>query len=110
MLLGHDVVADREPEAGPLAGRLGREEWLKQLVLDLGRNADAVVADADLDRFAEISRRHLQGRLETRVASFPLAFGGRVEAVGEKVQTDPSDVLGDKFDWRQCLRHSRAPA
>jgi hypothetical protein len=28
MLLRHDVIADRETEAGSLAGRLGRKEWL----------------------------------------------------------------------------------
>ena len=110
MLLGHDVVADREPEAGPLAGRLGREERLKQLVLDLGRNADAVVADADLDCIAEISRRHLQSRLELRVASLLLAFGGRVEAIAEQVETDPSDVLGHQFDRGDAVERNRAPA
>jgi hypothetical protein len=54
VLLGHDVVADREAEAGSLASRFGRKERLKELVLDLGWNADAVVADADLDRITEI--------------------------------------------------------
>jgi len=57
MLLGHDVVADREAKAGPFAGRLRREERLEQLVLDLRGNADAVVADTDLDYIAEISCR-----------------------------------------------------
>jgi hypothetical protein len=38
MLLGHDVIADRETEAGALAGRLSGEEWLEQLDLDLSRN------------------------------------------------------------------------
>jgi hypothetical protein len=42
MLLGHDVVADREPEAGAFPGRLGREERLEQFVFNLGRNPDAV--------------------------------------------------------------------
>src|SRR5215469_11968968 len=31
MLLGLDVVADREAKAGAFASRLGREEWLKEL-------------------------------------------------------------------------------
>jgi hypothetical protein len=35
VLLGHDVVADREAEAGPLAGRLGRKERLEQLIPDI---------------------------------------------------------------------------
>jgi hypothetical protein len=34
------------------------EEWLEQLVLNFGRNADAVIADADFNRAPEISRRH----------------------------------------------------
>src|SRR5690349_17866249 len=54
VLLGDDVPADREAEARPLAGRLGGEERLEQLVPDLGRNAGAVVPDTDLDRLAEI--------------------------------------------------------
>jgi hypothetical protein len=33
MLLGHDVVANREAETSALAGRLGREERLEQLSL-----------------------------------------------------------------------------
>ena len=66
MLLGDDVVADREAEPGALAGRLGREERLEQLVPDLGRDAGAVVAHPDLDRLAEIARRHLERRPEAR--------------------------------------------
>ena len=83
MLLGHDVIADREAKTGSLASRFGGEERLEQFVLDLGRNADAVVADADFDRISEISRRHLQSGLEFRVASLLLAFGGRVETVAD---------------------------
>ena len=83
MLLGHDIVADRKPQAGPLAGRLGREERLEQLVLDLDWNTGAVIADADFNCISEISRRHLQVRLEVWVASLPLVFGGGVEAIAE---------------------------
>ena len=42
MLLGHDIVADREPQTGPLTTRLGREERLEKLVLDVGRDPNAV--------------------------------------------------------------------
>src|SRR5215831_14807637 len=98
MLLGHDVVADRKPEARPLAGRLGGEEWLKQLVFDFHWNANAVVADVDFDRITQIACRHLQGRLELWVAPLLLAFGSRVEAIAEQVETDAGDVLGDEFD------------
>src|ERR1700751_2149550 len=44
MLLRDDVPADREPEPRPFAGRLGREERLKEPVPDFGRDAGAVVA------------------------------------------------------------------
>jgi len=42
MLLGHDIVGDREPQTGPLTTRLGREERLEKLVLDVGRDPNAV--------------------------------------------------------------------
>jgi len=102
MLLGHDVVADREAKAGSLASRLGREERLEQLVLDLRRDTNAVVADADLHCLAELSRGHLQRGLETRVVSLFPAFDGRIKSVAEKVETDSGDVLGHKFDRGEC--------
>ena len=80
--------------AGPFAGRFGREEWLKELISDLGWNSDAVVSNCDLNRISEISCRYPQGRFEIGVASFLLAFGGRVESVAEHVETDARDVLG----------------
>src|ERR1700730_6951828 len=97
MLLGHDVVADREAKPGALTGRLGREERLEQLVLDLRDYAGAVVADADFDCIAEISCRYLQHRLKAGLIA-PAAFGGGVETVAEQVETDPSDVLRDESD------------
>src|SRR6516164_8536268 len=98
MLLGHDVVANRKAEARPLAGRLCGEERLKELVFDLRWNANAVVADVDFDRIAQIACRYLKGWLEFRVASLLLAFGGGIEAIAEQVETDAGDVLGDEFD------------
>src|SRR5215470_7048466 len=87
MLLGHDVVADRKAEARPFAGGLRGEERLKELVFDLRWNANAIVADVDLNRITQISCRYLQGRLEFRVASLLLAFGSGVEAVAKQVET-----------------------
>src|SRR5262249_15635227 len=72
VLLRDDVVADRETEPRPLAGRLGREKRLKQLVPDLGRDAGTVVAHPDLDRLAPIAGRHLEGR---PIAGLPIAAG-----------------------------------
>src|SRR5215469_2563421 len=88
MLLGHDVVADREAEAGAFTSRLGREERLKKPVSVVGRDAGAVVTDADFNGVAEIPRRYLQSGLELGVVPLPLALVGGVEAIAEKVQTD----------------------
>src|SRR5205085_458288 len=88
-----------QPQAGALAGRLGREERLEQLVFDLRRNAGAVVTNADFNRIAEFASRHLQRWPELCIAFLPLAFGGRVEAIAEQVETNAGDVLGSKFDW-----------
>ena len=98
MLLGHDVIADREAEAGAFTSRLGREERLKELVLDLGWYAGAVVTDADFNRIAEIPRKYLQGRPEGRV-SLLLALSGGIESIAEKIQTDTGNILGYDFDW-----------
>jgi len=53
VLLGHDVIADRKAKPGALAGRLGREEGLEQLVLDL-RAMRSRCPDCDLYSIAEI--------------------------------------------------------
>src|SRR5271165_5146986 len=98
VLLHNDVVADRQAEPGALAGRLGGEKRLEQFVPDVGRNPNAVVADADLDRVTEIARRHLQRRAEVRCDTVALAFGRRVKAVCEQVEENAGDVLRDYFD------------
>jgi hypothetical protein len=72
MLLGHDVVADREAKAGSLASRLGREERLKELIPDLRRDTKAIVADADLHCLAEFpigEIDHLPGQARRFVAA-----------------------------------------
>jgi hypothetical protein len=98
MLLGDDVPADREAEPGALAGRLGGEERLEQFVPDLGRDAGAVVAHPDLDRVAEIARRHLQHRPEVGRDAVALALGGGVEAVAEEVEQHPRHLLRRQLD------------
>ena len=45
------------PEPGALASRLGGEERIEHLVLHLGRNAGAVVANPDFDAVAEVFGR-----------------------------------------------------
>src|SRR4051812_6823928 len=83
VLLGHDVVADRQAETGPFAGRLRRKERLEQLVSDLGRDAGAVVAHRDRDRLILSARRHRKGRAERAVAAVAGSLGSRVETVAE---------------------------
>src|SRR4051812_34369489 len=86
VLLGDDVVANRQTQARALAGGLGREERLEQPVPDLGRYAGAVVAYLDLDRITCRTGRHLQGRLELRVVTRALLLVGRIEAVAEQIE------------------------
>src|SRR5262252_6073249 len=49
MLLDNNVVTDREAEPGAFPGGLGREEGIEHLLLHLGWNTSAVIADLDLD-------------------------------------------------------------
>src|SRR5215470_17760430 len=86
VLLRDDVVADREAQSGALAGRLGREKRLKQLVPDFGRDTGAVVAHPDLDSVAPIAGRHLEGRAIAGLAVAAGALGGGVKAVADEVQ------------------------
>src|SRR5579871_965452 len=52
VLLHDDVVRHRQSKPGAFAGRLGGEEGIEHLLLHLGWDAGAVVADADLDMVA----------------------------------------------------------
>ena len=54
MLLHDDVVSDGQAKASALSSGLGREEGIEHLFLYLRRNADAVIANPDLNLFAEI--------------------------------------------------------
>jgi hypothetical protein len=57
MLLDDDVVTDGQAKSSPFSGRLGREERIEDLLLHLGWNAGAVVADPDLHAVAEVLYR-----------------------------------------------------
>src|SRR3954469_10399071 len=93
VLLHDDVVAQGQAEPGALAGRLRGKEGVEHLGLDLVRDADAVVADPDLDLAAEASGRGHERRLEARVAVLRLPFRRRVEPVRDQVQENPRDLL-----------------
>src|SRR5215471_2415744 len=62
MLLRDDVVGDRQAEAGALAGRLGSEERLEQLVPNVGWYAGAIVSHTDLHRLPGVACGDLQRR------------------------------------------------
>src|SRR6185437_10110416 len=81
MLLGDYVVGDRQTEAGTLARRLGCEERLKQLVPDLERDTDTIVAHGDLGRIAQVTGRDLERGFEVRRHLCGLPFTDRVERV-----------------------------
>src|SRR6516225_9441538 len=104
MLLRDDVVADREAETGALTGRLGREERLKQLVPDFGRDAGAVVAHPDLDRLAQIAGRHLEGRAIAGLAVAAGTPGGGIKTVADEVQEHAGHLLRRQLDQWRSLR------
>src|SRR6516165_5936416 len=92
VLLRYDLVADRQPKPSTLASRLGREERLEQLVPVFQGNADAVVADPDLDAFAELAGRELQRRTVSSVAlAAPLGSG--IDSVAYEVEEHASQPL-----------------
>jgi hypothetical protein len=109
MLLSDDVPADRQTETSAFAARLGREERLEQSVTIFGRDACAVVADADFNGIAEISRGYLQGRFEGPVVALPLPFAGGVKAITDQVETNAGDVPGEPARSERPQRRSRAP-
>src|SRR5260370_26516905 len=86
MLMGDDVVANRKSKPGAFPGRLGGEERLEELVLDLGGNADAVVAHPNLDGLAEIPRGNRQQGVERPVAFLALALVRGIATVAEQVE------------------------
>src|SRR5207302_3686697 len=101
VLLGHDVVADRQTKPGAFAGRLRREERLEQLVPDLRRYADTVVADADLDRLAEITGRDRQTWVEVRPTVLALPLDGGVEPIADQVDEHTAHLLRHQVDVRE---------
>src|SRR5262249_56182276 len=84
MLLGYDLVADRQAKSRTFAGRLGRKEGLEQFLPILRRNTDPIVTYPNLDTFAELAGCDLQRRAEQPVA-LAAALGDGVESVADKV-------------------------
>src|ERR1700730_977160 len=95
--LGNNLVTDRQAKPRPLAGRLGREEGLDQLLLVLRRNTDAVVAHPDLDGVPQIPGRDPEDWTD-RAVSRTAALVGRIEAIADEVQEHAGDVLRHDLD------------
>jgi hypothetical protein len=54
MLFDDDVVADGRAKSGALSSGFSREEGIEYLLLYVGRNAGAVIANPDLYAVAEV--------------------------------------------------------
>jgi len=78
--------------------RLGGKERLKQLVLDLGRNPGAVVANPDFHSLAKLARRHLQCRSEARRGALVWPLSGGVEPVADQVEQHAGHLLRCQLD------------
>src|SRR6185312_1380072 len=97
MLLDDNVVANGEPQAGPLARRFRREERVEYLLLQIGRNAGAVVPDPDFHTVAEALCRNDKDRLVAIATGFRLAFRRRIKTIRDHVEEGAGDVLRKDF-------------
>ena len=93
MLLHDDVVRHRETKAGSFTGWLGREERVEHLFLHLGRDAGAVVANANFDGGSEVLRGGPEGWLKTRFFILGLAPGRSIDAVRDQIEKCAGDLL-----------------
>ena len=71
---------------------------LNILLAHLGRDAGAVVADADLDPVAEVLVAALKRRLVVAAVGRGLALGRGIEAVRDQVQQHARDLLRIEVD------------
>src|SRR5262249_38702141 len=85
-----------ETEPGAASRLLGREERMEDPVAQLLRNADAVVANVDLDLVAEIAGRDANQRLVSRNVQQRLLSDG-IAGVVRQAQENAAEVLGNQF-------------
>jgi hypothetical protein len=85
MLLDDDIVADGKAKAGALPGRLGCEKRVEHLLLHLGWNAGAVVADPDFHLIAKAAGRGRKGWLISLTTDLGFPLGRGIKAVGDEV-------------------------
>ena len=97
VLLDDDVVTDGQAKPSAFTGRLCRKERVKQLLLDLGRNAGAVVTNPDFNAIAEVLGCRSKRRLVVASIRFGLTLRRRVEAVGDQVKQRPRNLLREQI-------------
>ena len=93
MLLDHNIVADGEAKAGPFSGGFRREEGIEHLFFHFSWNTGAIVANPDFDAIAKALGRGSEGWHVIAAVRFRLALDRCIEAVRDKVQQRPRDVL-----------------
>ena len=103
MLLDDDVMGHGKAEPRSLPCWLCGEEGNEYLFLYFGRDAGAIVANADFDRLAEVPRGCAENRLKAFVTGFDLAPDRGIEAIGNQVEQRARDLLRIQFK-RSCER------
>src|SRR5579863_3709692 len=97
MLLDDNVVTKREAKACPFAGWLRGKERIEYFLFYPGRNAAAVVANADLDTVTQVAGRGSNGWF-VAVIRGPFAFLRRVDAIRNQVKKDARNLLRKRID------------
>src|SRR5262245_25873195 len=97
MLLDNDVVADGEAKTSAFSGRLGREERVEHLFLNVRRHAGAIVADSDFHTIAKVFGRGRESRLVVATIGFRSALGCSIEAICNQIKKGPPDVLRENI-------------
>src|SRR6516165_946989 len=98
MLFYDDVVGDRQAKASTLASRFCCEEGVEHLFPYFGRNAEAIVANPDLNLVAKVLCRRRKGRLIAIALVLLFALARGIKAVRYQVQESPSDLLRVHID------------
>ena len=93
-MLLDDAVADAQAQSGALADGLGGEEWIEDPIADL-----RIDPTPDIDTSS--MRRPLR-RAGSNVDAAPLSGG--VDRVGEQIQDDLVDAVGEAGDLGKRLK------
>jgi hypothetical protein len=98
MLLDDDVVTNGQAQPSPFTGGLCRKERIEHLLLHLGWNAGAVVANPDFDAVTQVLGRGSHGGLVAASIRFRLTLRGCVEPVRDQIEQRPRNLLREQID------------